>query len=156
MREQTFIDDLIVRFTGAMSRLPGFLIRIRWFVLMLFVGFTGVTGYGITGLVIDQGLDQWFDEDDKTLHLYQTFRGVFGGDANMILLYQPENGDVFSEDSLKRLRDLEDKLNTMRTTPGSGLHRLIGTILVIGGCTRGGWGYTLQPATGGQDPSCQR
>ncbi len=125
MSKETLVDGLIVKFTGGMSRLPGFLIRLRWLVLMLFVAFTGVTGYGIGGLVIDQGLDQWFDEDDKTLQLYQTFRGVFGGDANMILLYQPKNGDVFSEESLSRLRKLEDSLNELRTQPGSGLERLI-------------------------------
>ena len=100
MGEKSFVDNAIMAFTKALSRLPAGLIRFRWLVLAFFIGFSGLSAYGVSGLVIDQGLDQWFDEDDKTLQVYQVFRRVFGGDSRVIVLYEPKNGDVFSEDSL--------------------------------------------------------
>jgi len=125
MSKKTVVDGAIIAFTKGMGELPARLIRYRWVVLTFFTSLTALCGYGLDRLVIDQGLDQWFDEDDQTLHVYQIFRRVFGGDDRVIILYEPESGDIFSKDSLQRVRQLEDRLNALRTEPGSALDRLV-------------------------------
>lgn len=158
MGETSFVDKAIMAFTKTLSRLPARLIRFRWLVLTCFVGFSGLCAHGVSGLVIDQGLDQWFDEDDKTLQIYQVFRRVFGGDSRVIVLYEPKNGDVFSEDSLERVRKLEDRLNTLRTQPGSNLGRLIEVQSLLSVDVLEGEGDTLysRPLVGNALPTTQQ
>ena len=54
MGEKSFVDNAILAFTKSLNRLPAELIRFRWLVLSCFIGFSALSAYGISGLVIDQ------------------------------------------------------------------------------------------------------
>ncbi|MBF0277491.1 MAG: RND family transporter [SAR324 cluster bacterium] len=81
--------------------------RLMWILLLLAVIFTGL---GIQWIVIDMSLDAFLKKDDPILNVYDQFRETFSSDQGMYIVYEANDGDVLSEESLKALSSLHQEL----------------------------------------------
>lgn len=79
---------------------------------------------GIPKIKLDMSMEAFFRTDDPSLNSYNVFHYLFGGDQFLMLMFQPKDGDIFSEQSLKALRDIEKDINDARIQPDSHLSRI--------------------------------
>ncbi len=82
----------------------------RRFVWVLFIAVVVFIGFGIPRLIIDMSYSEYFEKDDPVTKIYDLFRDVFGSQIGVYIVYKPKDGDVFSEASLKAVKELPDEL----------------------------------------------
>lgn len=121
---QKWIDRTLLRVSEKMSELPGYASRRRWHIFIVFFLFTLLSAFGLTKVKFDQSMDSFFVEDDPAIREYDRFRFIFGSDENILIMYAPTNGDVFSRESLQRVHDLEKFLNRKRLDADSPFSRI--------------------------------
>ncbi|MBX3720692.1 MAG: MMPL family transporter [Turneriella sp.] len=112
------------KYTEWMVAIPEFSFRRRWWVIGFFVLLTVGLGFGLPKLKVDMTFDTWLDAGDSTLVDYQRFRYFFGSDEYMMIMFKPQGKEVFDNDTLKKVKALEDALNKKRFEKGSPLNRI--------------------------------
>ena len=117
-------DRLMKKYTEWMVAIPEFSFRRRWWVIGFFVLFTVGLGFGLPKLKVDMTFDTWLDAGDSTLVDYQRFRYFFGSDEYMMIMFKPQGKEVFDNDTLRKVKALEDALNKKRFEKGSPLNRI--------------------------------
>jgi len=95
---------------GFFQTLPDHLRKRKWMVLIVFVFITVFLSAGLGKIVVDESLDAYFQEDDPAKLIYDDFKVRFGGDESVYIVYKAKDGDIFSERSLKTLKDIHDDL----------------------------------------------
>jgi predicted RND superfamily exporter protein len=94
---------------------PDLLLKHRLFVLMSFVLISAVLIFGmVTRFQMDMSLESWFQEDDPTKITLDRFRQQFGSDDGIYIVYETEDGDVFSEKSINTLQQFHEELDDLR------------------------------------------
>jgi hypothetical protein len=94
---------------------PDLLLKHRLFVLMSFVLISAVLIFGmVTRFQMDMSLESWFQEDDPTKITLDKFRQQFGSDDGIYIVYETEDGDVFSEKSINTLQQFHEELDDLR------------------------------------------
>ena len=83
-------------------------------VWVLFVLMAIVIAPGLSKFQIDLSDDFFFPEDAPVRIAYDQFRGQFGSDESIYLVYRAKDGDVFSYESLKAVYDLQEELLNYR------------------------------------------
>ena len=117
-------DRAIKASSDKLRNLPGILHHHRWKMLIGYILFTLFLAAGLPGFKLNQSLDAFFKKNDPTMTTYQWFRYTFGSDEFVLVMYQPKDGDVFSQRSMKALHSIEKKLETAINEPGSPLARV--------------------------------
>jgi uncharacterized protein len=97
---------------------------LRWTILAIATTITLGLGAGTAQIKMDQSMDAFFKTDDPALQAYQVFRYLFGSDESILVMYEPQDGDVFSPASLQKLKQLEDEINRRRVRTDSALNRI--------------------------------
>ena len=118
------ISALLMALSDAMARIPDFANRNRRKLLVSLILFTLFFAVGIPRIKLDMSMEAFFRDDDPALHGFNVFHYLFGGDQFVMLMFQPEDGDLFTTDSLQRVKQLEDDLNRSRLDTGSELNRI--------------------------------
>jgi len=118
------IDRLILRFTEKMEKIPAFVQTRRKLFLLGMVGLTLAMVPGLFMVKMDNSNESFFREDDHSLDDYRFFKHKFGSDESLVIMLSPRDGDIFSPDSLKRVAELEEILNTEKLNPDSPLERI--------------------------------
>ncbi len=94
------------------EQFPELLHRHRWWVTIGFIALTTIVAFGITRVKLDMSLEVYFQKDEPVKQAYDRFRAVFGGDETVFIIYEANDGDIFSEASLRALKGVhEDLLN---------------------------------------------
>lgn len=88
-----------------------------FFFIMLF-GF----GFGATKFELDLSDESMFPKEDPTRIAYDFFRGQFGGDEVVYIVYKPRDGELFSQASLSAVRGLQEELLNYRLNLKQGEH----------------------------------
>lgn len=117
-------DRLFKSASGVLEKIPELLLKYKktsWTLTLLSV-VTLVAG--MQHFKINQSMDAFFDDDDPTLMRYNWFKYIYGSDEFVLIMYQPKEGDVFSPESLNRVRQIEDTLNQQRLLEDSPLKRI--------------------------------
>lgn len=81
-------------------------------IWLLFISITGCAFVGVPKLKIDMSWDALFQSDEPAKVAYDRFRGVFGSDEIMYIVYEAKDGNVFSRKSLETLKKLQNELET--------------------------------------------
>jgi hypothetical protein len=121
---QEGIDNLILKFAEKLGKIPGIMISKRLPFLVLILAVVGTLSSGIGKLRMEQSFETFFEEDDTSTADYRLFRNKFGSDESVVILYKSLNGDIFTTDSLQKIKNFEDEINSNRTNPDSALNRV--------------------------------
>ena len=109
------MQSILSRFNAFFEQAPNMLLPWRWLVLLVFLTSTGWMLYGmLTKFNMDMSLESWFQKDDPAKAALDGFRKQFGSDDGLYIVYRAKDGDVFSEQSLKTLRQLHQELDNAR------------------------------------------
>lgn len=123
-KKMRLTDRWLAKYTEWMIAIPEFSFRRRWLVLAFFAVFTAGLSFGLKNLKIDQTMDTWLDAGDSSLLDYHRFRYFFGSDEYMMIMFKPSAKEVFDNDTLKKVKLLEDELNKKRFEKNSPLNRI--------------------------------
>jgi predicted RND superfamily exporter protein len=80
------------------------IIRLRWPLLLLLLGVTGLAAVYAARVGVDNAVEIWFVDDDPALVSYQEFQETFGNDEVVAIAV---SGDPLSAEGLERLRRLD-------------------------------------------------
>ncbi len=84
------------------------IIRYRFLWILLIAGFVFAASQGLNKLRMDSSNDSFLPESDQLSAANESFKKLFGNEEFIFILV--ESGDIFSPDSLSRLRQLQEDL----------------------------------------------
>ena len=94
---------------------PELLLRRRFLVLILFFLVSTILIFGmVTRFTMDMSLESWFRDDDPTRVSLDQFRQEFGSDDGIYIVYEAQDGDVFSAQSVATLQTFHEELESIR------------------------------------------
>ncbi|MDH5692618.1 MAG: MMPL family transporter [Gammaproteobacteria bacterium] len=104
----------LTKLSALFEAVPDTTRRYRWFIWAFFLVVLGAYGSGAAKFQLDLSDEGFFAKDDPVRVAYNQFRANFGSDDNIYILYKPTDGDVFSHQSLKAMRDLQEEILNYR------------------------------------------
>lgn len=88
----------------------------RWLILLLATAGTLLSLYfTLTRFEMDVTIDSWFDQNDPAMQALNDFRGQFGSDDGVFLVFEAKDGDVFSNSSLTAIRKMTERIKHWHT-----------------------------------------
>jgi uncharacterized protein len=84
--------------------IPNRLLKYKWLVWLILIAVTVFLSFGIVRTKFDMTLEGWFADDDPIKMALDAFKEDFGSDDGVYIVYKPNDGDVFSEKSLKAVQ----------------------------------------------------
>jgi len=96
------------------EKLPDRARQHRKWVWSLFIALTLLIVSGGAFVKIDMTIDSFFQDDDPTKLEMNRFRSLFGSDEVAYVIYKARDGDVFSEKSLRLVREIQEELLNYR------------------------------------------
>ena len=103
-------STLLNRLNLWFEKLPDRARRRRKLVWSIFIALTLLIVSGGAFVKIDMTLDSFFQDDDPTKLEMNRFRALFGSDEVAYVIYKARDGDVFSEKSLRLVREIQEEL----------------------------------------------
>jgi len=111
MSPQNFLNPILHRFNDLFESTPNRLRPWRWPVIGVYLIATLFMGYGaVDRFKMDMSLDSWFEANDPAKLALDNLRREFGSDDGLYVVYQPADGDVFSQKSLELVHQLSAEL----------------------------------------------
>lgn len=101
------VADALSRYFGSV---PFQVRRYRLVLWPLFITLTVLAVMGLDKMKFDMSVEGWFEEDDPALVALNEFRSQFGSEDNLYVVYEPRDGNVFSERSLEVARGIRQDL----------------------------------------------
>ena len=92
-----------------MDRFINFTFRFRWYIIILIPLVTLLFAFQLKNLEFEGSYRIWFDEESKILKDYDDFRGIFGNDDAVMILFRDEN-KIFNKKALKVIENITNKL----------------------------------------------
>ncbi|MDF1879881.1 MMPL family transporter [Sulfurimonas sp. MAG313] len=92
-----------------MEKFINTIIKFKWFIAILIPLFTIAMGTQLKHLEFEGSYRIWFGEDSKILHDYDNFRGYFGNDDAVSIIFKDENG-VMNKKALKVIDRITKRL----------------------------------------------
>ena len=84
-------------------------------MLILFFLVSTILIFGmVTRFTMDMSLESWFRDDDPTRVSLDQFRQEFGSDDGIYIVYEAQDGDVFSAQSVATLQTFHEELESIR------------------------------------------
>lgn len=110
------------------ARIPVWLTRYRWYVLLAYVAFIAFSFIGTENVWRDDSLKSWFGKDSQIYQDITRFERLFGSNEDLYIVYEAKDGNTFSEKSLKALKKLHDVIENypveIQQNPDSPLTRI--------------------------------
>jgi predicted RND superfamily exporter protein len=103
--------DFIVRMGDRFARQAPMIVRRRWIIIMAVALLTAVMVPGVLGLEREDSLECWLLENDPLYVAQEEFARTFGNSDYVLVLAEAD--DVFTDEVLAMLRDLEERLEEM-------------------------------------------
>jgi len=88
------------------NRLGVFVVNHPWWVLLLSLIFIGFSGFGVKGLEFTNNYRVFFGEDNPQLLAFDTLQNTYSKSDNVMILVEPEKGDVFTRENLQAIVEL--------------------------------------------------
>jgi uncharacterized protein len=124
MKILTIIDNSLLAISRALSALPQAVCAHKKKYLFALVLITSILASGIPKIKLDMSMESFFRDHDPSLQAFNLFHYLFGGDQFLMLMFAPSDSDVFSRQSLEKLKKLEDAINKARLVADLPLNRI--------------------------------
>ena len=109
------MEKVLLKLTELFGETPNVILNYKKQVLAGLVIISVFLFYGIFSLtVFDMSTDSFLEEENPAQVALDEFRRQFGGDDSVFIIYSPEDGDVFSRESLTAVQQLTDDLVNWR------------------------------------------
>lgn len=105
--------------------------RRRWLIWIFFIAVTVFSAFGIQRTEFDMTLEGWFADDDPIKVALDEFHAEFGSDDGVFIVYRPEDGDVFSAQSLEIVKNIREDLLNFRMRQKEGEESALSHIVRI-------------------------
>ncbi len=105
-----FFTRLTLYLAEIFSNIPSQLRAFRYLILFIFIVLTAFFAAGLPKFQLDSSIETWLHEGDPSVKALENFKKQFGGDDGVYIVYKAKDGDVFSPQSLTKLRDLTNDL----------------------------------------------
>lgn len=109
------------------ENVPDQVCRRKWLVWLLVVAATAFAIAGLGRARFDMTIEGWFAPDDPTIVSMDELRARFGSDDHLYIVYKPKDGNVFSAESLERVRALRKDIvqRMLQADEASPLKRIV-------------------------------
>ena len=104
------MNGILSKLNHLFEEMPDYLRKHRIWVWGGFIILTVFLVLGIPRIRIDMSLESFFSQDDPVKVLYDNFRDIFGSDDSVYIVYRAKDGDIFSDESLSALQDIQNEL----------------------------------------------
>jgi uncharacterized protein len=104
------MTEILFQIHRFFERIPDRIRHHRWKVWIGFLVITALLASGLPRLTFDMSMESWFRDDDSAVLAYDRFREHFGGDDGVYIVYRAKDGDIFTDRSLRALRQLQNDL----------------------------------------------
>lgn len=129
------MDKLLLGANRFFEQIPDVSRRFRWPLWLAFLVINIVVLAGASRFTIDMTMEVFFEDGDPVKTAYDAFRAEFGSDEAIYLIYEANDGDVFSDASLGALAGIHNELLNYRETlavgEASGLDRITDVISLL-------------------------
>ena len=105
------MEKVLLKVTELFGKTPNLVLGYKKRVLAGLAIISAFLLYGIFNLtVFDMSTDSFLEEENPAQIALDEFRRQFGGDDSVFIIYSPQDGDVFSRQSLAAVQQLTDNL----------------------------------------------
>lgn len=105
---------LLNRLGDIFEALPDRLRARKWWVWSVFIIVLVAYAPGAARFHLDMSDEQFFSQDDPVRMSYDRLREQFGTDEAIYIVYRAKDGDIFSEQSLRAARSIQEELLNYR------------------------------------------
>ncbi|KPA14388.1 RND transporter [Candidatus Magnetomorum sp. HK-1] len=88
--------------------------KYKYLILIVIIIFTALLAAGMEKVIIDESIEAYLRDDDPVKIAYNHFRSYFGSDEYVYVVYRAKDKDIFSDNSLKTLKQVHDELVNYR------------------------------------------
>lgn len=85
------------------------IIRLRWPIIILTLLIVGVIASGITNIGFSSNYRVFFSSDNEQLVAFETIQNTYSKSDNVLIVVEPEDGDVFTRDVLAAVKELTER-----------------------------------------------
>ena len=108
------MKKLLDKVNAFFERVPDTMRRYRWIIWGIFLLLTVIVVMGTGRIKADMSTESFFQKTDPVKRAYDRFRAAFGSDETVYVVYEAKDGDVFSEQSLTALKEIQEELLNYR------------------------------------------
>lgn len=108
------MKTLLDKINQLFGQVPDTTRKYRWLVWGGFILLTVFIARGMGRIQVDMSMESFFQETEPVKQAYDRFRAVFGSDEMVYVVYEAKDGDVFSEQSLSVVREIQEELLNYR------------------------------------------
>ena len=90
--------------TKLTERIVAWIYDHRWICLFVCLFVTGLAGWQVTRIGVDNSLEVWFLEDDPALTSYRDFQTAFGNDEIVVIALFSKSGDMLNSEGFDTIR----------------------------------------------------
>jgi len=90
--------------------IPDVLRQHRLKIGLMYILITVFLAIGLNGLKFDMSMESWFKASDPVTIAFNKFRQSFGSDDAVYIVYKAKDGDIFSEQSLRAVTEIQEAL----------------------------------------------
>ena len=105
-----YLEDIMTKIKNLQTNYRKFVLKRPWTLLLISIIFTIVCALGLKGLSQNPDNRIFFSKGDPNLQALETLENTYTKNDNIFILVAPKNGDIFTSDNLKIVRDLTKKL----------------------------------------------
>ncbi len=85
------------------------IIRWRWVIIVLTLLVVGVIASGITNIGFSSNYRVFFSSDNEQLVAFETIQNTYSKSDNVLIVVEPEDGEVFTRDVLAAVKELTER-----------------------------------------------
>ena len=109
------MQNYLANLNSFFERAPDFLLKRKMLVVSAFFIISAFLIYAmVTKFTMDMSLESWFNDDDPTKVSLDNYRQQFGSDDGIYIVYEANDGDVFSEKSISTIKAFHRELDDLR------------------------------------------
>lgn len=107
---------------NVMKKLADFVIKRRLLVLVVAALITCWFGYEMRKLTISTNFNELLPQDHPYIKIHNSFRQTFGGANFLVIMVSVEEGDIFNQKTLEKIRTITNELETV---PGVDRYKIL-------------------------------
>ncbi|MDA9367110.1 hypothetical protein N9R40_00475, partial [bacterium] len=109
------MEKILLDLTKFFAKTPSLALKFKRYILLGLAVISVFLFYGIFTLTIfDVSSDSFLEDENPAQVALDEFRRQFGGDDSVLLIYRPQDDNIFSRNSLIAVQQLTDDLMNWR------------------------------------------
>jgi len=99
----------MTKFEQRVVAYTNWVIKFRWLVILATLMAVGLAGSGARFIVFDNDYRMFFGKDNPQLLAFDKLQDIYTKNDNILIVLEPDNGDVFTNETLAAVEELTEK-----------------------------------------------